>query len=291
MNLRTLATLITMVVIAACTNMDAKSIANQRLSSKQTAEKPALKNIFSYASDCTKNKIDTRFCQCVEWAKDDSGKIPQPTSSMTEDEIIRKSVPVFFKYFEKLEQCEQFAPIALDTKIPENTEIANNVLIKYADRILTPELANEIQPIEQPIGWKYKLDKPNTDVDFSAGAFEYKGKEYDGDLFVYTGGMNSEYVYINGIRHFVYKKVTPYKLNPSEAGKCTFVLGECVYGPPEKRKKVFTKFEKGVWIRNIGATLRNRQIQKVIYDLNGIPLYELQQSTKYTFEKIRYESI
>lgn len=291
MNLTQALAVTLLLLITGCSSIDGQSLANQSLKTQESTQKSQLKNLFNHAEACSKRNAETQFCQCVRWAKDKSGEVPRPIGGETEDEYIDKAVPVFLGYFKRLEQCEQFAPIDLEFQIPEDSEVAKRVLSDNAGNILTPDLVDLIQPIERPVGWTYKLESPNKAIDFSKGAFQYKGKEDHGDLFVYTGGWNSEYVYIDGIRHFKNKKTTPHTLTPSESGECTFVIGACVYGPEDRRRKVFTKFENGIWIRNIGVSLRHRKIEKVIYDLNGIPLYKFQQSARYTAEEVRYESL
>ena len=58
---------------------------------------------------------------------------------------------------------------------------------------------------------------------------------------------------------------------------------------PPINEKVVTKFENGVWIRNIGNLGFKRALQKTIYDMNGIPLYDYYESPTYSSETIRYD--
>lgn len=279
-----------MIAIMSCVNVDTGGLVDRRAALKSGGGTLGIKNIFSYVSDCKDGVYDkSDFCECVSWAKDKTGSIPSPSLGESQNEYNDKAVPALLGYFDRIERCEQYAPFAIDFEIPANSIVANNVLKTNAGNIITPEHVGKIKEYSGPKGWTYKMAPPETEVDFSNGAFVFYSSSEEGALFKYSGST-SEYLYISGIKHFKNKRFNPAVIQASDhADECKFIVGDCVYGPINDRKKVVTKFEDGVWIRNIGSIGFKRSLQKTIYDVNGIPLYEYYQSPKYSYENIRYE--
>ncbi|WP_020411153.1 hypothetical protein [Microbulbifer variabilis] len=278
------------LLVTSCATYNQKEIVNTYLAKKDTSYKKfPIKNLFSYANDC-KNQGENEFCSCVEWAKDSSGKLPKPEFGLVDEEkYMDQALSALMDYFDKLESCEVFAPISIDFEVPANTAVAERILLENQDEILTPENSSEIENIQKEIGWTFKVSSVKKKPSFTRGSFVYTGRVGDQERFDYSGS-DSKYAYINGVRHFLDKKWSPNKFKVSGLGECKFVLGECIYGPPGDRKKVFTVFENGVWIHNVGAlSIRHRMLKKMIYDRSGIPLYEYWEKPNFTYEAIRHE--
>lgn len=226
----------------------------------------------------------------MRWAEKGKERLPLRKSGETQSDYEQRVQDNLWGYLDRMVKCEQFAPFTLDFEIPENTEAAQKVLEENEVNILTPDNMENIQRVDKPVGWGFKMAPSGEEVDLSAGVKVYKGEYEGGDLFGYLGG-SSGYVYKNGLQYFLNKTKTPTRWDVREPGECKFVLGGCLYGPEDELEKSYAKFDNGVWIYNESTySLRKRVIRKVIYDMSGIPLYEIEYSRDGVRESVRYET-
>lgn len=271
------------------------------LATSTSAQPLQLKNLYDYADTCTDiQKTNNEFCSCVAWGADQKGGLPKPQTLIDNNALFLSKGYTSNKLKNQwfLQACEIYAPINLNTSLPKNTPLAQKILKQHKNKVFTPEMVNHVQPIKKPIGWKYTYRfniAEEKNIDFNSTTYTYAGKQALGEAFTYMNAMGklSSRMYIlnsKGQLGFVKSKTVAV----AEEEQCKFVLGSCTYREKHKIKQKFTQFIDGVWISNNALfSLKRRQLQKVIYDTSGIPLYRSSQQSgsEHIKETIRYDAM
>lgn len=261
------------------------------LSHAQNYQLSGQPGIQTYVDECDAGGLKGEFCTCMGNVYKEYKSMRENPDHLSDDEYMYKYQKAEQEYLDTKKRCAQYAPYGFDFTIPENTALVMQVLAANQGQILTPEQSKTLVAINKPLGWEHRFQS-QPEVNYMNGTFTYKGKNKDGEEFEYKEGSTvKKYIYGAGILQLWHEDFGLYILPADSLGNCQFVIGECVFNDGKQLQKVVTKFENGVWIRNLPEAALRRALEKVIYDTSGIPLYKFYQDKVSTTEWIRVDDL
>lgn len=151
------------------------------------------------------------------------------------------------------------------------------VIAKNQGKILTPDQAGKINWSDIKIG--YTFSYKSTSSRFASEDLLFKLKSIDNQKYFFDYYENGElsstrsYYYENGVKFISFHGGKFSKRGPSVNGCHQFTIGLCDYESSGKKITQSISFNDGVWIYKRQGIGLSQIISHVVYDVNGVELF------------------
>ncbi|MEQ3515296.1 hypothetical protein ABMY35_18420 [Pseudoalteromonas sp. BZB3] len=239
---------------------------------------------YKYATELScksRNPNNIKYCSCFSEVMNKIS--PHKIKSMANDpsktsEVTKEIIQIMISNSRQLNECDKYKIISKTIPKVEVTGLAKEVINHNKDKILTPELLDDFEPLNENIGYEFAMHKKGADTSRAA---KYKLTKIEQNKYffdyVYSDGrvLKEKYYWEKGFNYIQIEKDGKY-IYKIRTGleKCKFVLGACSFKTSFGRvQHVYTEFRDGIWFISY-QRFGKKIVDLNIYEVNGFPLYE-----------------